>query len=158
MSYEKQTWANGDVITAEKLNHIEDGVDAASFPEATKEALTSSVGNCFCVHVVDTENGSETVETCAEIVAAQSDGKILYMPEWGPVWECYASVQETVQPTRGGYMEVHMQNVECNAVECQIAYYYYRTELVAEADFATSKFVIPSEPTKVYTITPSAES
>lgn len=26
MSYEKQTWANGDVITAEKLNHIEDGV------------------------------------------------------------------------------------------------------------------------------------
>ena len=26
MSYEKQTWANGDVITAEKLNHVEDGV------------------------------------------------------------------------------------------------------------------------------------
>ena len=26
MSYEKQTWASGDVITAEKLNHIEGGV------------------------------------------------------------------------------------------------------------------------------------
>ena len=26
MSYEKQTWANGDVITAEKLNHIEEGI------------------------------------------------------------------------------------------------------------------------------------
>lgn len=24
--YEKQTWTNGDVITAEKLNHIEDGI------------------------------------------------------------------------------------------------------------------------------------
>jgi len=27
MAYEKQTWANGDVITAEKLNHIEDGIE-----------------------------------------------------------------------------------------------------------------------------------
>lgn len=30
MAYEKQTWANGDVITAAKLNHIEDGVEVAS--------------------------------------------------------------------------------------------------------------------------------
>ena len=29
MSYTKQTWANGDVITAEKLNHIEDGIAGA---------------------------------------------------------------------------------------------------------------------------------
>lgn len=26
MSYEKQTWQTGDVITAEKLNHMEDGI------------------------------------------------------------------------------------------------------------------------------------
>jgi len=26
MAYEKQTWTNGDVITADKLNHIEDGI------------------------------------------------------------------------------------------------------------------------------------
>lgn len=26
MSYEKQTWVTGDIITADKLNHIEDGV------------------------------------------------------------------------------------------------------------------------------------
>jgi len=26
MGYEKQTWANGDVITANKLNHMEDGI------------------------------------------------------------------------------------------------------------------------------------
>lgn len=30
MSYTKQTWATGDTITAEKLNHIEDGVDDVS--------------------------------------------------------------------------------------------------------------------------------
>ena len=28
MAYEKQTWATGQVITAEKLNHIEDGIEA----------------------------------------------------------------------------------------------------------------------------------
>ena len=27
MSYTKQTWATGDTITAEKLNHIEDGIE-----------------------------------------------------------------------------------------------------------------------------------
>ena len=29
MSYEKQTWVTGETITAEKLNHIEDGVEQA---------------------------------------------------------------------------------------------------------------------------------
>ena len=28
MSYEKQTWNKGDTITAEKLNHMEDGIAA----------------------------------------------------------------------------------------------------------------------------------
>lgn len=27
MAYDKQTWANGDVITAAKLNHMEDGIE-----------------------------------------------------------------------------------------------------------------------------------
>ena len=27
MSYEKQTWTTGDTITAEKLNHMEDGIE-----------------------------------------------------------------------------------------------------------------------------------
>lgn len=26
MAYEKQTWADGDIITQEKLNHMEDGI------------------------------------------------------------------------------------------------------------------------------------
>lgn len=30
MAYEKQTWANGDIITAAKLNHIESGIESAS--------------------------------------------------------------------------------------------------------------------------------
>ena len=27
MAYSKQTWVNGDIITADKLNHMEDGIE-----------------------------------------------------------------------------------------------------------------------------------
>ena len=30
MAYEKQTWTNGEVITEEKLNHMEDGIAEAN--------------------------------------------------------------------------------------------------------------------------------
>lgn len=32
MAYEKQTWQTGDTITADKLNHIEDGINNSSQP------------------------------------------------------------------------------------------------------------------------------
>lgn len=31
MSYTKQTWATGDIITASKLNHIEDGIENSDY-------------------------------------------------------------------------------------------------------------------------------
>lgn len=41
MSYTKQTWANGDVITAEKLSHMEDGIEDRGFScEETETVLT----------------------------------------------------------------------------------------------------------------------
>ena len=30
MSYTKQTWTDGEVITDDKLNHMEDGIESAS--------------------------------------------------------------------------------------------------------------------------------
>ncbi len=53
MSYTKQTWANGDVITADKLNHIEDGladnstelvVHAINHPEDEVTVLDKTFG------------------------------------------------------------------------------------------------------------------
>jgi len=41
MTYVKQTWQTGDVITAEKLNHIEDGIEAV---EAEIPTDASDVG------------------------------------------------------------------------------------------------------------------
>lgn len=48
MSYEKQTWATGDVITAEKLNHMEDGIAGAESGGGGGESihtLTATITN-----------------------------------------------------------------------------------------------------------------
>lgn len=43
MSYEKQTWNNGDVITADKLNHMEDGIDTAGAADKGYEYTESTI-------------------------------------------------------------------------------------------------------------------
>ena len=39
MAYIKQTWSNGETITAEKLNHIEDGIYSASTDSISEEQI-----------------------------------------------------------------------------------------------------------------------
>lgn len=41
MAYVKTTWATGDVITAEKLNNMEDGIEAAQLPSVTEDDIGS---------------------------------------------------------------------------------------------------------------------
>ena len=61
MAYEKQTWANGDVITAEKLNHMEDGI---------------AQGGAFVVHI-DLTNQALIGTTYDEINEAFKAGKAI---------------------------------------------------------------------------------
>ena len=42
MSYTKQTWASGDVVTAEKLNHMEDGIESAATAELPAVSATDN--------------------------------------------------------------------------------------------------------------------
>lgn len=43
MAYVKQTWQNGQIITADKLNHMEDGIEAV--PEVVGDILQFSDDN-----------------------------------------------------------------------------------------------------------------
>ena len=43
MGYEKQTWNTGDIVTAEKLNHIESGIDGAYLEPEPPEPTPSGV-------------------------------------------------------------------------------------------------------------------
>lgn len=74
MAYSKQTWATGDVITAAKLNHMEDGIGDNSFlititqtydegnlvfafDKTFNEIMTAySAGKMIDVIIVDTDN------------------------------------------------------------------------------------------------------
>lgn len=73
MAYTKQTWATGDVITAEKLNHREDGVAGA--------------GGVLVVHINFTQDGNYTVytldKTWQEIYDALDSGLVCSLVEGG---------------------------------------------------------------------------
>lgn len=62
MSYTKQTWQTGDTITAEKLNHIEDGVDDLSrhLSDLQPAATSADVGKALIVKTVDTQTRKPT--------------------------------------------------------------------------------------------------
>lgn len=66
MSYEKQTWTTGEVITAEKLNHMEDGI----------------VNNdTVIVTITSTQGVISADKTYEEILDAINNGKYVYLKE-----------------------------------------------------------------------------
>ena len=73
MAYEKQTWVNGETITQEKLNHMEDGI-----------ANAGGGGGVFVIHVsdIDYQNYTAVVDkTYAEAFAAFNDGQPFFVVE-----------------------------------------------------------------------------
>ncbi len=65
MSYTKQTWETGDTITAEKLNHIEDGIDDASRQLSDKQDKTNYV---TLTGTIITQTGADnTMYLCGEL-------------------------------------------------------------------------------------------
>lgn len=67
--YEPYTWETGDVITAELLNHMEQGIAAAS-----QGGGSGDEGNEFFVRVITGDN-VEVDKTFSEIYEAFQDGK-----------------------------------------------------------------------------------
>ena len=75
MSYEKHTWKNGEVITADKLNNIEEGISGGG-----------SGGGSLVIHAT-TEGTIETFDkTCAEVLEAFQSGSPCIIVH-GPAYE-----------------------------------------------------------------------
>lgn len=68
MAYTKQTWNTGDVITAEKLNHMEDGIGSGGISVITI-TLTDADGGGF-------EASSET--SYADALSAMISGAVIF--------------------------------------------------------------------------------
>lgn len=69
MAYEKQTWATGDVITAAKLNHMEDGIAGGiTIVDVTSNRLDKTWQEIFdpmksgTIVFIKTIDGSQAIE------------------------------------------------------------------------------------------------
>ena len=80
MSYTKQTWVTGDTITAEKLNHIEDGV--------------ADSGSVFNINVTEEGTTWTMNKTWNEIKNAFLSGKMLVVSLPNGIDEKYTTVVE----------------------------------------------------------------
>ena len=111
MSYTKTTWETGDVITAEKLNKIEDQV------AANEEAISSAGGDdsVFIVNI-DAEDNSGTITATAdktrqEMSAAVEAGKPIIIrltrnystPQPSTIYEMTPPNINVAPPEAGGY-------------------------------------------------------
>lgn len=80
MSYTKQTWANGDVVTAAKLNHMEDGIEAGgSGGGGGALVVTSTDGTCN--------------KTAAEMFAAAQTGLVIIHDTNSDIYNTVVSFQ-----------------------------------------------------------------
>lgn len=69
MAYEKQTWTTGEVITQEKLNHMEDGIeDAYELPTVSASDNGKFLGVVDGVWSVVNGGGGDTGYECTETV------------------------------------------------------------------------------------------
>ena len=80
MSYEKQIWNTGDIVTAEKLNHIEEGISNASSPFTSKnEQWRGITMNFMGDSITEGYPGGSTVtkkfwEYLADMLNSKSNG------------------------------------------------------------------------------------
>ena len=85
MSYEKKEWQTGEVITAEKLNHIENGINSNIFIVniIIEEETVVRATNETMLRVTPATTTMKLDKTWQEIYDAIEDGKIVIIRNIG---------------------------------------------------------------------------
>lgn len=80
MSYTKHTWEHGEVITAQKLNNIEEGI------------INAGGGDCFRIEIINDSNGEPDYvnATYDEIMSYIDEAKTVY------IWDGYQYYRENL--------------------------------------------------------------
>ena len=90
MSYTKQTWANGDLITADKLNHMEDGVADAT-PWVIEMTFVQDGYNSHCESTAKWDDVAAAVKTGRNVVIHVPEVENYGVAEgWGQITGYYA--------------------------------------------------------------------
>lgn len=150
MSYSKNTWANGDVITAAKMNNIENGIAAAeesgggydliiendwensrfiSFSSESDQAnlLVLRKGN-----FLDLEDKLTNGEPINAVLI--SHGQFSYMPSGANIQDTgfYMHIQEIISPYR--YVRFSCISTAIRGFGSSQAITYYNAEIYYDAD------------------------
>lgn len=128
MSYEKQTWATGDIVTADKLNHMEDGI--------------ASGGSCydaeFYVTVVDDAPVITTDATYSEFVQKLTDGfpKVRCVIKFDdPVNVQELSITNIILENGEIHINAHVITVEAGEINSAVGYQIRWSENSLVIDF-----------------------
>lgn len=97
MSYTEQTWASGDIITAEKLNHMEDGIAGAGGVFSVPTTFDEASGTVTCT------------KTWKEIYDAMVSGKICILHSYSES-NCHIDIVFAVNSDFEGVFEVSTFN------------------------------------------------
>lgn len=134
MSYEKQTWADGQTITASKLNHMENGIAGAGLPSTADAQIgytiildenkvpvwvpVSAVRDDYVV-TFSNENGTIVADKfIANIYAAKTSGKNVYAQfELSPGTVQYFIISEIAQARSITQVDFFAVQVEENGAE-----------------------------------------
>lgn len=87
MAYDKQTWANGDVITAEKLNHMEDGIGGVAIEPLSitithdDDAGTCSANKTYSNFRQEWLEALDQLESCTDLYKTNVPCIITYVEE-----------------------------------------------------------------------------
>jgi hypothetical protein len=143
MSYEKTNWQKGDVITAEKLNKIEDQV------AANEEAISSAGGDdsVFIVNI-DAEDNSGTITATADktrqemSAAVEAEKPIIIRlthnystPQPSSIHEMTPNIH-VAPPEAGGYAFTAKKILQIDGTSKRI----YTAELLISTDTITVSF------------------
>lgn len=108
MAYEKQTWECGETITAEKLNHIENGIADAS------SGGGGGTSEPFVLEKVSEESSIRFNKTFGEIKEAFNSGKSIWVLdaifEEGNMYAPIDAIGIGIAPNGGGSVVVGNAN------------------------------------------------
>lgn len=146
MAYTKQTWSCGDTITADKLNHMESGIEEAI--ECCSGGGTADVGYSCEEGYVTVFDGSVTTEensgmNGAEVVADSQISETIKVTFNGTAYEC----ERRTESLNGETAYVYGADIDFSNQTIDFSEYPF-----AIMNYGTSDIVIITETAGTYTV------
>lgn len=131
--YTKQTWADGDIITADKMNHIEDG-------------LNNLNGIGYRVAFSYTDDTASCNRTYEEIYTALSQGKNVFGVYDGKIFTIKYISKIDSESEAVVYPKIYFDNYFMNEGSGILSYIEFTINTQNDVTYTKSVFYLPTKP------------